>query len=44
MQYKSHSGLAFMKKKRQYLKVHVKGRIMIDPVTFRRINPNYIIS
>ncbi|KAF8535885.1 hypothetical protein BDD12DRAFT_808201 [Trichophaea hybrida] len=44
MQYKSHNGLAFMKKKRQYLKVHVKGRIMIDPVTFRRINPNYIIS
>ncbi|KAF8245455.1 hypothetical protein K440DRAFT_555778 [Wilcoxina mikolae CBS 423.85] len=44
MQYKSHNGLAFMKKKRQYLKVHVKGRIMIDSVTFRRINPNYIIS
>jgi hypothetical protein len=44
MQYKAHNGLAFMKKKRQYLKVHVKGRIMIDPVTFRRINPNYVIS
>ncbi|KAA8900259.1 hypothetical protein FN846DRAFT_959205 [Sphaerosporella brunnea] len=44
MQYKAHNGLAFMKKKRQYIKVHVKGRIMIDPVTFRRINPNYVIS
>ena len=44
MQYKAHNGFAFMKKKRQYLKLHVKGRIMIDPVTFRRINPNYVIS
>ncbi|CAZ80006.1 unnamed protein product [Tuber melanosporum] len=44
MQYKMHKGLAFMKKKRQYAKVHVKGRIMIDPATFRRINPNYLIS
>lgn len=44
MQYKAHNGFAFTKKKRQYLKVHVKGRIMIDPVTFRRINPNYVIS
>ncbi|RPA92234.1 hypothetical protein L873DRAFT_1710824 [Choiromyces venosus 120613-1] len=44
MQYKMHNGLAFMKKKRQYAKVHVKGRIMIDSATFRRINPNYLIS
>jgi hypothetical protein len=44
MQYKGHNGLAFVKKKRQYIKVHVNGRIMIDPVTFRRINPNYVVS
>lgn len=60
MQYKMHNGMAFMKKKRQYAKVHVsphaliyrigannkqvKGRIMIDPATFRRINPNYLVS
>lgn len=61
MQYKTHDGMAFMKKKRQYAKVHVsnpvrtnstystnsiqvKGRVMIDPSTFRRINPNYLVS
>lgn len=62
MQYKTHDGMAFMKKKRQYAKVHVglpfyeylhmtvlmrkqvKGRVMIDPGTFRRINPNYLVS
>ncbi|KAI5779375.1 hypothetical protein EDC01DRAFT_780252 [Geopyxis carbonaria] len=43
-QYKAHKGLAFRKKQRQYVKVHVTGRIMIDPTTFRRINPNYVIS
>lgn len=44
MQYKMHNGIAFIRKKRQYVKIHVKGRIMIDPATFRRINPNYVIS
>lgn len=44
MQYKAHEGLAFMKKKRQYAKVHVTGRIMVDSGTFRRLNPNYVLS
>lgn len=44
MQYKFHKGLAFMKKKRQVLKINVNGRVMVDPSTFRRINPNYPIS
>jgi len=44
MQYKFHKGLAFMKKKKQVAKININGRIMIDPATFRRINPNYPIS
>jgi hypothetical protein len=44
MQYKAYEGLAFVKKKRQYVKVHVGGRIMVDSATFRRINPNYVVS
>ncbi|EME48021.1 hypothetical protein DOTSEDRAFT_69824 [Dothistroma septosporum NZE10] len=44
MEYKFHKGLAFMKKKKQVLKININGRIMIDPATFRRVNPNYPIS
>ncbi|KAK4544629.1 hypothetical protein LTR36_004201 [Oleoguttula mirabilis] len=44
MQYKYHKGMAFMKKKKLVAKIHINGRIMIDPATFRRINPNYPIS
>jgi hypothetical protein len=44
MQYRFHKGLGFHKKKKQVLKIHVNGRIMVDPATFRRINPNYPIS
>jgi hypothetical protein len=44
MQYKSHKGLAFMKKKKQVLKININGRVIIDPATFRRVNPNYLIS
>ena len=44
MHYKFHKGLAFMKKKKQVLKININGRIMVDPATFRRINPNYPIS
>ncbi|KAK5121601.1 hypothetical protein LTR85_004773 [Meristemomyces frigidus] len=44
MQYKFHKGLAFMKKKKLVAKIHINGRVMIDPATFRRINPNYPIS
>lgn len=44
MEYKFHNGLAFHKKKKQVLKININGRIMIDPATFRRVNPNYPIS
>ena len=44
MQYKFHKGMAFYKKKRQYIKVNINGRIMVDPAIHRRINPNYPIS
>lgn len=44
MQYKFHKGMAFYKKKRQYVKVNINGRVMVDPAIHRRINPNYPIS
>lgn len=44
MQYRFHKGLAFHKKKKQVLKICVNSRVMVDPATFRRINPNYPIS
>jgi hypothetical protein len=44
MNYRFHKGLAFHKKKKQVIKICVNGRVMVDPATFRRINPNYPIS
>ncbi|KAI1004728.1 hypothetical protein K3495_g3488 [Podosphaera aphanis] len=44
VQYKSHEGMAFYKKKKQIIKVNIHGRIMIDPAIHRRILPNYNIS
>lgn len=44
MKYRFHKGLAFHKKKKQVIKISVNGRVMVDPATFRRINPNYPIS
>ncbi|KAK5175429.1 uncharacterized protein LTR77_000568 [Saxophila tyrrhenica] len=44
MHYKFHKGMAFHKKKKQVLKINVNGRVMLDPATFRRVNPNYPIS
>ena len=44
MQYKFHKGISFTKRKRQAIKVTTNGRVMIDPATFRRTNPNYPIS
>ncbi|KAK3698941.1 hypothetical protein LTR37_016728 [Vermiconidia calcicola] len=44
MHYKFHKGMAFMKKKKQILRININGRVMIDPSTFRRVNPNYPIS
>lgn len=42
--YKSHQGMAYYKKKRAVIKVNINGRVMVDPSTHRRINPNYPIS
>ena len=44
MQYRFMKGMAFYKKKRQYIKVNINGRVMVDPAIHRRINPNYPIS
>lgn len=42
--YRSHEGLAYYKKKRQIIKVNINGRIMVDPAIHRRILPNYQVS
>lgn len=42
--YKSHQGLAYYKKKKSIIKVNINGRIMVDPAIHRRNNPNYPIS
>jgi hypothetical protein len=44
LHFKSHHGMAYFKKKRAAVKVNVNGRVMVDPSTHRRINPNYPIS
>ncbi|KAI9879112.1 MAG: hypothetical protein M1830_009565 [Pleopsidium flavum] len=44
MNYRLHKGMGFYKKKRAIVKVNINGRIMIDPGTHRRINPNYSVS
>jgi hypothetical protein len=42
--YKSHEGMAYVKKRKQIIKVNINGRIMVDPAIHRRILPNYNIS
>ena len=42
--YKSHEGLAYYKKRKQIIKVNINGRIMVDPAIHRRILPNYNVS
>ncbi|OTB03848.1 hypothetical protein M426DRAFT_73749 [Hypoxylon sp. CI-4A] len=44
VQYKSHQGMAYHKKKKSVIKVNINGRIMVDPSIHRRINPNYPVS
>lgn len=44
MNYKFFKGMAYMKKKKMVAKININGRVMVDPATFRRINPNYPIS
>jgi len=36
--------MAYYKKKKATIKVNINGRVMIDPSTHRRVNPNYPIS
>jgi hypothetical protein len=42
--YKSHEGMAYYKKRKQIIKVNINGRIMVDPAIHRRILPNYNVS
>lgn len=44
VQYKCHEGLAYVKRKKQVLKININGRIMVDPAIHRRILPNYNVS
>jgi hypothetical protein len=44
MNYKSHIGLGFTKLDGEVIKVTINSRVMVDPQTFRRINPNYPVS
>ena len=44
MHYKYYKGLAFFKRHRGVVRLNVTGRIMVDPRTFRRTNPNYRIG
>jgi SpoVK/Ycf46/Vps4 family AAA+-type ATPase len=44
MNYRQHKGMAYAKRKKQVLKIHIDGRIMVDPAIHRRINPNYPVS
>lgn len=40
--YKAYSGIAYMKRKKAMIKFNIQhSRIMADPSTFRRVNPNY---
>ena len=44
MNYRHHKGMAYAKRKKQVLKIHIDGRVMVDPAIHRRINPNYPVS
>lgn len=45
MNYCFYKGMAFYKKKSPVaIKVNIEGRIVIDPATHRRINPNYPVG
>lgn len=44
MHYRMYKGIAFFKKKKGFVKVNINGRVMVDPLTFRRVNPNYRLA
>lgn len=44
MLFRSHQGLAYYKKKKSVVRVEVNSRIMVDPASHRRYNPNYPLT
>ncbi|RPB19365.1 hypothetical protein L211DRAFT_638185 [Terfezia boudieri ATCC MYA-4762] len=44
MHYRMYKGIAYFKKKKGFVKVNINGRVMIDSLTFRRVNPNYRLA
>lgn len=45
MHYKAYNGMAYMKRKKGVVRFNIQNsRVMVDPSTFRRINPNYYVS
>ncbi|KAF2861649.1 P-loop containing nucleoside triphosphate hydrolase protein [Piedraia hortae CBS 480.64] len=44
MRYKVFDGIAYRRVKQGMAKLSVRGRIMVDPLTFRRMNAGYVIS
>lgn len=42
--YKYHQGMAFCRKEQGVAKINVNGRVMVDPTTHSRINPNYPVD
>lgn len=42
--YKFYEGLAFFKKKKSLVRVNVRARVMVDSLTFRKMNPGYSMS
>uniref|UniRef100_A0A0B7K9C2 AAA+ ATPase domain-containing protein n=1 Tax=Bionectria ochroleuca TaxID=29856 RepID=A0A0B7K9C2_BIOOC len=45
MHYRGYNGMAYLKRKKGTVRFNIQNsRIMIDPATFRRINPNYYVS
>ena len=42
--YKYHQGMAFCRKEQGVAKINVNGRVMVDPTTHTRVNPNYPVD
>ncbi|KAL9114433.1 MAG: hypothetical protein Q9227_001514 [Pyrenula ochraceoflavens] len=42
--YRQYAGMAYVKTKKGTQKLSTNGRVMVDPASFRRMNPNYLIS
>ena len=44
MSYRLQNGVAYRKVRNTIVKYNINGRVMVDPATFRRTNPNYQLS